>query len=321
MNTRDFLLACAAVVVMALFVGYINNPDDTATSELKTIKIGVFPGSPNAHYPIYIAEKEGYFAEAGLDVEIVEIYPGLSVAALIAGELDYAQYLREVVSAALEGAPVKVVAVYPNEPAFALVAQTDISKEDINSIGVNFKNDANHYHALETMAQVGKEVEVTTSNSLSLLAAGNVDAVVLNLADPFELANEGYQIIELIESDIVSGFTALTETVQNNPEEVAAVIAARERAFEFMRTEPEKAKAYLAEVIETKDMAVAEGIYTVMMTRSFDNRDPTEAVETLVKIAKAGPYNTFADIESQEVTQADVDGAFDFSALTMSYER
>ena len=321
MNKNIALYLAAAIAIGFLAYAFKDTLGIVAPQgeEAAIVKIGVFPASPNAHYPVFVAQKKGFFAEEGLTGELVEINPGLSVAALLAHEIDYGQYLKEVVAAGLKDAPVKVVAVYPQEPALALVGQPGLELKDIHAIGVNFPQDANHFHALQVIHDEGLDAKITTSNSQALLASKQTDAIVLNLSAPFRLEAEGYKILKIIQSDIVSGFTARSETVAENPEQVAGVIRAREKAFAFIKENPEEAKELLYELLKLEknevNGKVVDGIYAALAERPEVPASPENAVNTLIKIAKAGEFETFEDIDRQVAAPEDIVKAFDLRAM------
>jgi ABC-type nitrate/sulfonate/bicarbonate transport system substrate-binding protein len=302
-----------------MFYGKFTAESSKAPQTLASIKIGVYPSSPNAYYPLFVAQKEGYFADEGLSVELVPINPGLSVAALLAHQLDYAQYLKEVAAAALKGAEVKIVSIYPQEPAYALVSQPDMALKDIKKIGVNFPQDGNHYQALQAIHDDGLSATVSTSNAEALLASKQVDAVVLNLADSYGLEARGYKLQQILKSDTVSGFTARSETIEQDPAQVAAVIRARERAFAFIAANPDEAKTLLFEALglekDDANQQEVDSIYTAISQRPSATLPPDSSINILIKLAKAGTFTTYDDIDKQEISPDDIPKVFDLSAM------
>ena len=86
------------------------------------IKIGV--PELNAQYlPLHLAEKRGFFREDGLQGEVIRINPTVALAALVSGELDYWTVIGNSVGAAIQGAPLRVLACYVPGSASALIVR------------------------------------------------------------------------------------------------------------------------------------------------------------------------------------------------------
>ena len=73
------------------------------------IRIG-FPAVAANYISLPLAQKKGFFREEGLQVEYIRMDAGLP--ALVSGAIDYHANLGPVVTAAIRGIPVKVVACY-----------------------------------------------------------------------------------------------------------------------------------------------------------------------------------------------------------------
>src|SRR4029077_15799876 len=86
------------------------------------IRIGV-PELNAQFLPLALAEKRGFFKDDGLQGEIIRINPTVALAALVSGELDYWTVIGNSVAAAIQGAPLRVLACYvPGSPS-ALIAR------------------------------------------------------------------------------------------------------------------------------------------------------------------------------------------------------
>lgn len=81
------LLGCAGIAVLTAACGPLSAA--TASSDLPVIKVGVVPGIDNA--TLYLGVKRGYFARAGIDVQIID-FPSVQseLRALSAGSVNVA---------------------------------------------------------------------------------------------------------------------------------------------------------------------------------------------------------------------------------------
>jgi NitT/TauT family transport system substrate-binding protein len=106
------------LALLAIFLLY------TSTQAADKIRIGV--PELNAQFaPLALAEKLGFFKEVGLQGEIIRINPTVALAALVSGELDYWTVIGNSVAAAIQGAPLRVLACYvPGSPS-ALISRAE----------------------------------------------------------------------------------------------------------------------------------------------------------------------------------------------------
>jgi ABC-type nitrate/sulfonate/bicarbonate transport system substrate-binding protein len=115
------------------------------------IKIGV--PELNAQYlPFALGEKRGFFREDGLQGEVIRINPTVALAALVSGELDYWMVIGNSVGAAIQGAPLRVLACYVPGSGSALIARPEFkSVQELRgkAIGLNTSGGA-----LESMGRL-----------------------------------------------------------------------------------------------------------------------------------------------------------------------
>lgn len=83
------------------------------------------------YLPIYIAKDEGYFTQAGLDVDIVPTRGSAqAVAAIIGGSADVAlATISDVANAVAQGRNLKVIAGITNQPQMMLTVSSDFAKK------------------------------------------------------------------------------------------------------------------------------------------------------------------------------------------------
>jgi NitT/TauT family transport system substrate-binding protein len=89
----------------------------------ESIKVA-FAADAAIYGPYFIAMDKGYFAEEGLDIEMVKAGGGVSTPALLSGELQYSTSATSVVSAGLSGAPVKVILTSADRPPYQMWSST-----------------------------------------------------------------------------------------------------------------------------------------------------------------------------------------------------
>ncbi len=72
------------------------------------IKIA-YPTPSLSYFPIIVGWKAGFFQEQGLESEFIQLKTDLSIAGLIAGQVDYATPFSSIVRAAVQGVQVRAI--------------------------------------------------------------------------------------------------------------------------------------------------------------------------------------------------------------------
>src|SRR5262245_60519251 len=84
-----------------------------------------FPSAVGHVITMPLAEKKGFLKEEGIDAEIVQIRPLAAVPALGNGEIDYYAGVGPMVTAAIRGVPVRLVATYVPTFPIMLIARPE----------------------------------------------------------------------------------------------------------------------------------------------------------------------------------------------------
>jgi NitT/TauT family transport system substrate-binding protein len=253
------------------------------------IRLGTYewPGS----YWIDVAWEKGWFAEAGLNVERVNMDTKYFEALddVVAGKLDatgFAQYdLVRYVTAGHD--LVGVAAIDYSEGAEALVARPGFhSLRDLRGKRIGLRRGSYLEYLLAIFAERAglrisdfDVVDRPTDTALADLKAGTVDAVFMwePYASQAEKAVDGTRLFSTAE------FPGLTynvlslrrEFVQARPAEVTALLRVWERSVDFIRDNPNEACAIVAQAFhqplpEVKDMMRTDRILDVTdNTRAF----------------------------------------------------
>jgi len=81
---------CLSLILLAGFA-------DLALAQGKTVRIGI-PSLSIQEIPLAIAQKKGFFAAQGLNVELIQIAGSPATAALLTGEVDYITHNSRVIA-------------------------------------------------------------------------------------------------------------------------------------------------------------------------------------------------------------------------------
>jgi len=178
----------------------------------------------------------------------------------LSGEIDYATLFGATVRLAASGAPVKVVHVLSNKPLFYLVAQPQIgSIAELRGqpVGVGPRGGSLEHVARDLFSHYGldPDADLVTrpfteiSGSVPALVAGQLQGAVVPL--PFNLTAERQGMRTLVDAAdlfrVASGGISTTERrLQEQPEEVRAMLRATLRGVEYARANRAPAIAEIA---------------------------------------------------------------------------
>jgi len=292
------ILIAVVLVIVAGCAGCINPPQEGTTAEGNIkMKVGAMPDE--ATLPYYVAEREGIFAEHGLDVEVVPFMSAMERdSALIAGEIDAGQndpvgvlvlrnagYDVKVVSRELEETPEKM--------RFAIVASPNsgiTSVEDLEGKQIAISsNTVMEWIADNLLGDVNaRKMEVKkVPIRMQMLLADEVEAATL----PEPLAS--YAIHEgaiLIISDSMLdetiGHTVIVfrgKFINEHPESVNKFLDAYNEAVDRINANPENYRDLVVEIAKIpEEIAGSYRMATYMKAQQYP-RDNFEDILSWMK--------------------------------------
>lgn len=335
----------AAVLVAALSLGVAacggdddsGGADTSGTSgEPITIGYSAWPG----WFPLKVAEEQGFFEQAGVDVELryFNDYTA-SIDALVAGQLDAnTQTLNDTIAGEAAGGNLKIVV----NTDFSAGNDAIIVDKSINSVadlkGKTVAAEAgvvDHFLLLQGLEANGlteKDIDfrgVPTDAAAAGFAAGQFDAV--GVFAPFTLEalkRPGSKVLfdsadypGSIPDHIVFG----ADVVEERPEDVQKVVDAWYATVAFLKSNPDEARAIMAEQagITPEEYAEFESGTDILdapeALAAFTEDDAPTSLPTTAK--KINPFLVssgltreeadLTDLFAPEFTQAFVDGGGD----------
>lgn len=228
-----------------------------AQTELPVLRVGLLPVLDTL--PVFIAQEQGYFEEAGITVEVIPVASPVQRDELMqAGEID--GMLNEMASTALfnrEGVQVQTVAVaripFENAPAFRILAAPNsgfTSVQDLAGVGIGVSlNTIIEYTTTRVLEAEGLATDQIVFESVpaiperfQLLMSGDLQAATL--PDPLASAAIAAGAI-LIADDAnyaqysISTLTFSVAAIETMPDAVAGFVTAYTRAVEALNADPE----------------------------------------------------------------------------------
>lgn len=79
------------------------------------------PGPTLSYVPLYYGQEKGFFAQDGLELQVLVVRGIVGVSSLMSGEIDVTCHAGSGFSAALRGVPVKIISVTRDRPIHELI--------------------------------------------------------------------------------------------------------------------------------------------------------------------------------------------------------
>lgn len=259
------LILLAALLLSACSggAGAAISPQPEAVTQIR-LPMGYIP---NVQYaPIYVADAQGYYEDAGLEVEFDYSQETDGMALVGAGELPFALVSGEqVLLARAQGLPaVNVLGWWQDYPvAVAAFPEKGIrTPEDLagKKIGLPGLFGANYIGLRALLNHAGLEENDVTLDSIGFnqteaLVAGREDAVVIYANnEPIQLEHQGYSVDLVRVADYLhmasNGIVTNEETIANNPDLVRRFVQATLKGIAYTINNPDEAFAISAAYVE-----------------------------------------------------------------------
>ena len=260
--------------------------DNGDTGELETIDV-VLDWYPNAvHAFLYEAEEKGYFADEGLQVNIlVPSNTSDPLTMTAAGRADIGFYYQEdtIIAKANEDVPVKVLGAVVQQPISVVCALSDQNiktPEDLIGKTIGYSGTRFGEVAVGQMLQsVGAtldDVEMIDVgfDLMSAMTTGNVDATYgcfINHEIP-ALEEEGFTVdyMEVMDYGVPNYYALMLVTgedqLEANRDKYTRFLRACQKGFADMQADPEEALQLLLENQDEENFPLTESVER----RSFD---------------------------------------------------
>src|SRR4029077_17929279 len=241
----------STVFALALTVNSLNANAEVVSIGISTV--GLY------ELPTEISKRKGFYQEEGL----VVVRTPLHVAALLAGEVDYSTVTGIILSASVQGMPLKTVMGWFDKPLHMLIARPNIKKlTDLKDkrVAVSTYGSIPHVMIREALASAGmnpeKDITVLalggSGDRLGALAAGIVDATPLDVAYIQRTEKLGFTNLLYLGDAVhlrLGGFAVNTDKIQRNPEQISRVVRATLKGVRFLRTNKPESLAIMRDYL------------------------------------------------------------------------
>ncbi|QDC25695.1 ABC transporter substrate-binding protein [Georgenia yuyongxinii] len=305
----------AAAVVAALGVSLAactsaDSAPDAGGDDLESVRISM--GVDPSFAPLYIADQEGLFEEAGLSVEFVETEGGPAAVQNVGAGIADIAITSDVATLSAQNSKLKAVAVFQETgDLFKVVLREGVSPADIRSMA--YFPGLGHYITLRYLESQGLDpdaIELISAGPPEFPAIlGNGDADGYIVFEPWVSrgVEQGGEVVGSsadFDTEAIQWVVANGDWLAANEETAAKVVAVLDRASELVEADQASAVDAAMQAIQVDEKIAASAIEAI----SFDVRGFTpsdyEAVEGLVQFLE-GIDVLDKPIDLQQVMLAD----------------
>lgn len=225
--------------------------ESTAPGELTSVTIQIDGAAVPYYAPLYEAEEQGYFEEAGLDVEFTYAEASSVLQNVAAGNVQFGFPNGDsVITAKANGVDVEVVHTTYQQGIGAVLFNKETNPisgpEDLRgkTIAVTDLGSPNYIQlqAMLTSADMSiSDVNVVTVGSGSIVAAlqnGEVDAIAFSRLRYFALQSAGFPVGQVLSDEYLPSFGNVLVTSPSlraeSPEVVAGFVSALDKGIEYV---------------------------------------------------------------------------------------
>lgn len=250
----------------------------TPSRAIDNLRVACPSFSSTSVFSLVIAQKEGYFKEEGLNVELLSIRGEIAIRTVLAGEVDFFTNAGSALAGAVRGVPVRIVTVFQDKPSWDLIAQPDIKSVAQlrgKNIGVMSPEGSLAVVAREMLRKNGldptKDVNLVTMGGddvrFPALQTKSIQATLFNTAMSIKAQKDGFSKLgnasdyaNLIEG----GLATSQEKIKQNPEKIFRFVRGALKGLNYYVAKREPAMKYMMETMRMKDRELVGSIYDLL---------------------------------------------------------
>jgi ABC-type nitrate/sulfonate/bicarbonate transport system substrate-binding protein len=292
---KIFTVVTACLLVL-IFTGVSPGQDKSSAEH---VRVAIATNSLAFLVP-FVAKDRGLYAKHGSEVELIQMRPNIAMAALLGGDIHYAELIGSVIRSAARGLPVRAISTGIKAPFFTIIAQSkfkNIKELKSATIGLTSIGGTNHVSTRITLRQYGldpdKDVKFLAIGDEKLVydafKFGRIDAVAL--APPFslQLKREGYPTLANTADHVVIPFSGLGTTIERiriNRPQVRRILKAEIEALRFIQSNGSGTTEVIRKRFNMDEKLARESYDAVVNAFSRDGRVPLDGVDILLQIEK-----------------------------------
>ncbi len=247
--------------------------------------------------PAYVAQASGFFRDENLNVELIQMRPGTSSAALYNGDVFATLTFGSTIAAIVSGFPLKVVAVLAVKPIHYLVARPEIQTvQDLKGkkLGVSQLLGTDEFAAHAILDALGLSPRDVKSIALGdeairreALRRGMVDASAVAPPGPVQLAREGFRILggpkDVKIGSPSAGLTVTEKNLKERPELVRKLSRALLRGLRVIHDNGDATKKIMTKWLNLSPQVAADSYQLILASFSLDGEADEITLKSVIE--------------------------------------
>jgi len=236
-----------------------------------------YPSLNTSVFSLIIAQKEGYFKEEGLNVELLSIRGEIAIRTTLSGDVDFFTNAGSALAAAVRGVSVRLVTVFQDKPGWDLIASPEIksiSQLRGKNIAVMSPEGSLAVVAREILRKNGidptKDVNLVTMGGdevrFPALQTKSISATLFNTAMSLRAQKEGFSKLANASeyANLVEGGLATSQDkIKQGPEKIFRFVRGALKGLNYYVTKREAAIKYMMDNLRMKDRELVSSIYDI----------------------------------------------------------
>jgi ABC-type nitrate/sulfonate/bicarbonate transport system substrate-binding protein len=279
------------------------------------------PGPTLSYVPLYYGQDKGFFAQEGLDLQVLVVRGIVGVSSLMSGEIDVTCHAGSGFSAALRGVPVKIISVTRDRPIHELIvgpAANSPGELKGKSIAVGSLDGTAAVMTRRILQAKGLDAQkdvnllsMDTPARLQSLYSGRVAGAMMTPPAIYLAQDQGYKVfgrgrdyMRYLQTGVVS----TDNHIKQKREKLVRFLRAWNRGLKVYQESPDVMVAYIQKRLGIKDAQLARRMYEDDAPFVLDGgRLSADAAREIVEIGR----------EALRIKETiSTDKVFDFSLAT-----
>ena len=251
---------------------------------------------------LLIAQREGYFKNEGLNVEIINMRGEIAAKISTSGGVDFFTQGLSGLTAAVRGLPLKILMVVEQKPSWDFVAQPNIksfAQLKGGTIGIlSFEGtvaQATRELLRRNNLDPGKDVQlmVMGGNDMRFMSLKGkaIQATLLDAANSYRARKEGFQVLaaagDYVTNYFNSAVVAPQETIRQSPEKIRRFMTAALKGYLFFLNRRDGSIQRMMDILKAKDRDAVAAIYDAnVKVVSRDGSADEKVLEAVIEDAK-----------------------------------
>jgi ABC-type nitrate/sulfonate/bicarbonate transport system substrate-binding protein len=285
-----------AIIILPL-LGAIESASPAAAQEEKVV-IGYVARDLN-NFPLLLAEARGFFREAGIVPQLVQMRSTVGLAGLQSGSIDYYTAFVSAIRWAAQGVPLMGVLAMVDKPNFYLVSRPEIrTVADLRGkiVGVGSIGDINYIVTQKVLAHFGlgpTDLTIMAAGDFPLrmtaLKSGAIQATMAAPPAPIIAKEWGFNVLAF-SGDFVdyplAGLATTTSKLKGARSEVVSVIAAILRGLLFIKANRTETVSLIQKLLKMENKVAGAAYDLSFKSYSFSGSASDQGLRNVIDLVQ-----------------------------------